>query len=55
MRNPFENLVLVFDTAKAYAERTGKNFWDDLSLVEQRKEIENYMEDHVYDKGGYGL
>jgi hypothetical protein len=47
MLNLFENLVLVFDTAKAYAERTGKNFWDDLSLVEQRKEIENYLEDNA--------
>ena len=42
-----QNLILVYDTAKAYAERTLGNFWEDLSSTEQRKEIEKYKEDHA--------
>ena len=38
------DLVLVWETAKKYAERTGLDFWK-LSLVQQRKEIENFYED----------
>jgi hypothetical protein len=38
------DLVLVWETAKKYAERTGLDFWK-LSLVQQRKEIENFKED----------
>jgi len=38
--------VLVFDTAAAYAERTGGCYWDDLSITEQRKELEQYAEEH---------
>lgn len=38
------NLILVWDCAKAYAERTLGNFWDDLDLVQQRKELEDYAE-----------
>jgi hypothetical protein len=45
-RPPLEyQLELVWHTAKEYAERTGKSFWDDLSLTEQRKELENFKED----------
>jgi hypothetical protein len=40
-----KTLTLVFDTARDYAERTGYSFWE-LSPTEQRKEIENYYEDH---------
>lgn len=40
------DLVLVWDCAKEYAERTGKCFWEDLSPTEQRKELENFKEDH---------
>ena len=39
------DLVLVYDTAAAYAERTGKCFWEDLSPTEQRKELENFKEE----------
>ena len=39
------DLVLVYDTAVAYAERTLGDFWYDLSPTEQRKELENYKED----------
>jgi len=49
------DLVLVWEAAKEYAERTGKCFWEDLSIVQQRKELESYYEDHVYDRGGEGL
>ena len=41
-----QNLLLVYDTAKAYDERTLGNFWEDLSPTEQRKEIEKFKEDH---------
>ena len=43
-----KNLVLVWDTAKDYAERTGGDFWT-LRITQQRKELENYAEDHQYD------
>ena len=39
-----QNLLLVYDTAQAYAERTGLSFWEDLSPTEQRKEIEQFLE-----------
>jgi len=39
-----QNLLLVYDTARAYAERTLGNFWEDLSPTEQRKEIEQYKD-----------
>ena len=38
-----QDLVLVHDTAIAYAERTLGDFWK-LSPTEQRKELEKYKE-----------
>lgn len=40
-----DEIDLELKAAAAYAERTGKNFYE-LSLVGQRKEFENYKEDH---------
>jgi hypothetical protein len=42
------------DAAGEYFKNTGKCFYE-LSPTEQRKVIESWMEDHVYDRGGYGL
>jgi hypothetical protein len=39
-------LKAELDAAADYFERTGKNLWS-RSLVEQRKIIEQYREDHA--------
>lgn len=49
-----EELETELAAAADYFERTGHNMFA-LDLVSQRKVIESYMEDHVYDKGGEGL
>ena len=41
-----QDLVLVFDTAAAYAERTGMDFYECLTPTEQRQELERYQEEH---------
>jgi ribonuclease HI len=41
-----QNLLLVYDTAKAYAERTGMDFYECLTPTEQRQEIEKYKEEY---------
>ncbi len=46
-----QDLVLVFDTAAAYAERTGMDFYEDLTPTQQRQELENYQEDHGKTEG----
>ena len=39
------DLLLVWDTSVAYAERTGYDFWEELSPTAQRKMLENFKED----------
>jgi hypothetical protein len=44
------DLVLVFDTAREYFERTGRDFYK-LRPTDARKELENYQEDHGKTEG----
>jgi hypothetical protein len=43
--NEDQLLRLLYKVSKAYFERTGESLWR-LSPTQQRKEIENYMEDN---------
>lgn len=45
-----QDLMNTWDCAKAYAECTGGDFWEELSPTAQRKMLENFKEDLQEDR-----